>query len=82
MVKGYAQAEGLDYDETSAPIARMVTIRRVIAMAAHYRWPIFQMDVKSAFLNDDLDEEVYVDQPAGFVVSRAANKVCRLKKAL
>lgn len=55
VVKGYAQAEGLDYDETFAPIAQMVTICTMIAMAAHYKWPIYQMDVKYAFLYGDLN---------------------------
>ena len=82
VVKGYTQAKGLNYDETFAPRAHMVTIKIVIAMAAHYKWPIFQMDVKSTFHNSDLDEEVYVDQPAAFVVSEAASKVCQSKKAL
>ena len=60
----------------------MVTIIcTVIAKAAHYKWPISHMDVKSAFLNGDLDDEVYVDQPAGFVDPKAAT-ICRLKKAL
>lgn len=82
MVNGYAQAEHLDYDETFPPIAQMVTIKIVIVMAAHYKWLIFQMDVKSALLSSDLDEEVYVDQSTSFVVSRAATKVCRVKNAL
>ena len=81
VVKGYAQAEGLNYDETFASTMCMIAIRRVIAMAAHYKWLIFQMDVKSMFLNGDLDEEVHVDQLAGFVVPMAANKVCQLKRA-
>ena len=82
MVKWYAQAEGLDYDETFSTRACMVTIRLVIVMAAHCKWLVFQMDVKSTFLNRDLDEEALVDQPIGFVVPRVASKVCTLKKAL
>ena len=76
VVKGYAQAEGLNYDETFAPTACTITVKTVIAMTAHYKWPIFQIDAKSVFLNDDLDEEVYVDQLANFVVLGVANKVC------
>ncbi|GAA0146952.1 transmembrane signal receptor [Lithospermum erythrorhizon] len=67
VVKGYKQKLGVDYDEVFAPVARMETIRMVIAMAAQMKWSIFQMDVKSAFLNGVLKEEVYVDQPTGYV---------------
>ena len=82
VVKDYAQSKGLDYDETFAPTAKMVTIRTVIALAAHHQWPIYQMDIKSAFLNGTLEEEVYVEQPPGFAVPGSASKVCKLKKAL
>ena len=60
VAKGYAQEEGVDYEETFAPLAKMNTIRSVISLAASYGWPVFQMDVKTAFLNGDLQEEVYV----------------------
>ena len=74
--------EGLDFQDSFAPTARMTTIRTVIAVAAHKKWPIYQMDVKSAFLNGDLKEEVYVSQPPGFEVPHSTNKVCKLKKSL
>jgi hypothetical protein len=67
VVKGYSQQQGIDYDEVFAPIARLETIRLLIALAAQNKWSIFQMDVKSAFLNGYL-EEVYVEQPIGYVV--------------
>ncbi|CAM8953938.1 unnamed protein product [Rhodiola kirilowii] len=67
VVKGYRQKPGIDYFEVFAPVARMDTIRMIIALAAQNRWKIHQMDVKSAFLNGVLEEEVYVDQPPGYV---------------
>ena len=82
VVKGYAQVYGVDYSDTFAPVARMDTIRLLLAVAAHKNWKVFQMDVKSAFLNGDLQEEIYVEQPAGFVVQGEEDKVYMLKKAL
>ena len=64
--KGYSQVEGVDYGETFAPTARYTSIRCVLALGAHNKWPIFQMDVKSTFLNGDLKEEVYGEQPPAF----------------
>ena len=63
VAKGYSQAEGIDYDETFAPVARLEAIRMFLAFAAHSNFKVNQMDVKSAFLNGELDEEVYVEQP-------------------
>jgi hypothetical protein len=82
VAQGYSQIEGFDVQETFAPTARMTTIRMVIALAASRGWPIYQMDVKSAFLNGHLKEEVYVTQPPGFEMPNSENKVCKLKKAL
>ena len=82
VAQGYSQVEGFDFEDSFAPTARMTTIRVVLALAAHKQWPVFQMDVKSAFLNGHLKEEVYVFQPLGFEVPNSENKVCRLKKAL
>ena len=65
-----------------APIARMETIRLIISQAAQFKWPIFQMDVKSAFLNGVLEEEVYLEQPRGYVKNGEEKKVLKLKKAL
>ena len=82
VVKGYAQQHGIDYDEVFAPVARLDSVRLLIALAAHEGWEVHHMDVKSAFLNGDLCEEVYVQQPDGFVVTGREHKVLRLKKAL
>jgi transposase InsO family protein len=82
VAKGYKQQEGVDYDEVFAPVARMETVRLLISLAAQSKWDIYQMDVKSAFLNGILEEEVYVEQPPGYVKSGNENKVLRLKKAL
>ncbi|CAN6482881.1 unnamed protein product [Victoria cruziana] len=80
VAKGYAQEYGLDYDETFAPVARMTSIRTLVSVASIKGWPIFQMDVKNAFLNGFLKEEVYMDAPPGFFIFQ--NKVLRLKRAL
>uniref|UniRef100_A0A2N9GX95 Uncharacterized protein n=1 Tax=Fagus sylvatica TaxID=28930 RepID=A0A2N9GX95_FAGSY len=82
VVKGYSQQQGIDYDEVFAPVARLETIRLLIALAAQNKWSIFQMDVKSAFLNGYLEEEVFVEQPIGYVVKGQEGKVLKLKKAL
>ena len=82
VVKGYAQVAGMDYFETYAPVARLDTIRLVFSIAAQKRWKIFQLDVKSAFLNGYLKEEIFIEQPEGFVVEGHENKVYLLKKAL
>ncbi|CAL5403117.1 unnamed protein product [Camellia sinensis] len=82
VAKGYKQQLGIDYNEVFAPVARHDTIRLVIALAAQKSWPIFQLDVKSAFLHGDLQEEVYVDQPPGYVCQGNETKVYKLRKAL
>jgi hypothetical protein len=65
VAKGYVQRQGVDFDEVFAPVARMETVRLLLAIAAHCEWQVHHMDVKSAFLNGDLTEEVYVHQPPG-----------------
>ncbi|CAL2253822.1 unnamed protein product [Prunus armeniaca] len=82
VAKGYTQKLGVDFNETFAPVARLDTIRTLIALAAQKGWKLWQLDVKSSFLNGVLEEEVYVDQPDGFVVEEAEDKVYRLRKAL
>jgi Reverse transcriptase (RNA-dependent DNA polymerase) len=82
VVKGYNQKSGIDYFETYAPVARLETIRTIIAVTAQNRWPIFQLDVKSAFLNGELKEDIFVEQPEGFYVAGEEHKVYKLKKAL
>ncbi|GJU28341.1 retrovirus-related pol polyprotein from transposon TNT 1-94 [Tanacetum coccineum] len=82
VAKGYAQEEGIDFDESFAPVARLEAVRIFVAYAAHKSFPIYQMDVKTAFLNGPLKEEVYVAQPDGFVDPDHPDKVYRLRKAL
>ena len=66
VVKGYAQVFGVDYSETFAPIARLDTIRLLLAVATQKNWKVYQLDVKSTFLNGFLQEEIYVEKPLGF----------------
>ncbi|GLT50492.1 hypothetical protein SLA2020_239750 [Shorea laevis] len=82
VAKGYKQEFGIDYQEVFAPVVRMDTIRLVIALVAQNSWPIYQLDVKSAFLHGNLQEQVFIDQPPGYVKSGSEHKVYRLKKAL
>ncbi|GJS74251.1 retrotransposon protein, putative, unclassified [Tanacetum coccineum] len=82
VAKGYRQEEGIDFEESFAPVARIEAIRIFLAYAAHKNMVVFQMDVKTAFLNGILKEEVYVSQPEGFVNQENLNHVFRLKKAL
>ena len=76
------QRQGIDFEETFAPIARMDTIRVILALVANCGWKIHHLDVKSAFLNGELEEEVYVTQPEGFKVTRKENMVLKLNKAI
>ncbi|GJS16147.1 retrovirus-related pol polyprotein from transposon TNT 1-94 [Tanacetum coccineum] len=80
--KGYNQQEGIDYEETFAPVARLEAIRIFLAYAAYMGFMVYQMDVKSAFLSRKISEEVYVEQPPGFESSEYPNHVCKLDKAL
>ncbi|GKA28194.1 RNA-directed DNA polymerase, eukaryota [Tanacetum coccineum] len=82
VARGYRQKEGIDFEESFAPIARLEAIRIFFAFAAHMNMVVYQMDVKTAFLNGNLQEEVYVSQPDGFVDKDKPNHVYKLKKAL
>jgi hypothetical protein len=82
VAKGYAQVVGLDFEETFAPVARLESIRILLAYAAHHSFKLFQMDVKSAFLNGPIKEEVYMEQPPGFEDDRYPDHVCKLSKTL
>ncbi|CAH9095404.1 unnamed protein product [Cuscuta europaea] len=82
VAKGYKQKEGIDFFDTYAPIARMTTIRMLIALASVYGLKIHQMDVKTTFIHGDLEEEIYMDQPEGFVAKGNERKVCKLVKSL
>ena len=82
VAKGYSQEEGIDFDETFAHVARLEAIRIFLAYAAHANFKVYQMDVKSAFLNGELEEEVHVSQPPGFEDPNFPNHVYYLLKAL
>ena len=82
FAQGYTQVEGVDFGETYAPIAWLGEIRILLAYANYNDILLYQMDVKSAFLNGEIDEEVYVRQPPGFEHPEFPSKVFRLKKAL
>lgn len=82
VAKGYVQRAGVDFDEVSAPVARQDSVRALMAVAAHEDWKVHHLDVKSAFLNGDLVEEVYVLQPPGFTKAGRERQVLRLSKAL
>ncbi|KAL5541106.1 hypothetical protein UlMin_043392 [Ulmus minor] len=82
VAKGYNQEEGIDYEETFAPVARLEAIRILLAFACYHDFVLFQMDVKSAFLNGFILEEVFVEQPPGFESFDFPNHVYKLKKAL
>lgn len=82
ICKGYSQIEGIDFEETFALVARMEAIRVFLAFAYSKGFKVYQMDVKLAFLNGELKEEVYMEQPEGFDLAEGKDLVCKLKKAL
>ena len=82
MANGYSQQQGIDFTEVFAPVARMDTVRLILALAACRGWTIFQLDVKSAFLHGELNEDVYIDQPKGYIKKGSEHKVYKLHKAL
>jgi hypothetical protein len=79
--KGFSQVEGIEYNETFSPVAKMNSIHLVLSLAASHKWEVHQMDVKSAFLHRDLQEEIYMEQPHGYV-QNYSSLVCCLKKSL
>jgi hypothetical protein len=82
VAKGYVQQQGVDFDEVFAPVARLDTIRVILALAANRGWQVHHLDVKTAFLNGELEEEVFVAQPEGYVEKGKEQKVLKLSKAL
>jgi hypothetical protein len=82
VARGFLEQQGIDFTEVYAPVARMETIRLVVAIANSYGWTLSHMDVKSAFLNGPLEEEVFVLQPPGFEIDHAKDKVYKLDIAL
>lgn len=82
VAKGYAQRQGVDFEEVFVLVAQLETLRLLIAMEAHDSWEVHHMNVMSAFLNGELSEEVYASQPLGFVDNKRPQSVLKLKKAL
>ncbi|GJY62142.1 retrovirus-related pol polyprotein from transposon TNT 1-94 [Tanacetum coccineum] len=82
VVRGYRQEEGIDFEESCTPVARMEAIRIFLAYAAHKSFTVFQMDMKTAFLHGTLKQDVYVCQPKGFIDADHPSHVYKLKKAL
>ena len=82
VAKGFTQKDGVDYKETFSPVSKKDSFRIIMAMVAHYDLELLQMDVKTTFLNGNLDEEVYMDQPEGFSVEGKEHMVCKLKKSI
>jgi hypothetical protein len=82
VAHGFSQKEGIDYEETFTHVARYTSIRTIITLAAKMKWKLHQMNIKTAFLNGVIKEEVYIEQPQGFEVEDRKTHVCKLKKAL
>src|SRR4051812_34991074 len=82
VAKGFRQVQGVDYDETFSPVAMFKSIRILLAIAAFHDYEIWQMYVKTAFLNGNIDEELYMMQPEGFVDPKDASKVCKLQRSI
>ena len=82
VVKGFRQIQGVDYDETFSPVAMLKSVRILLAIAAFFDYEIWQMDVKTAFLNGNVEEELYMVQPEGFIDPKDAGKVCKLQRSI
>ena len=82
VAKGFTQKEGVDYEETFSPVAMLKSIRTLLSIATALDYEIWQMDVKTAFLNGYLDESIYMMQPEGFIVEGQEQKVCKLLRSI
>ena len=82
VVKGYTQKQGIDYDKTFSPVAMLKSIRILLSNAAYYDYEIWQIDVKTAFLNGNLEEEIYMLQSEGFMAKNQEHMVCKLKMSI
>ncbi|KAL5563191.1 hypothetical protein UlMin_032938 [Ulmus minor] len=82
VAKGYTQKEGIDYEETFSPVAMLKSIRILLSIGAHLDYEIWQMDVKTAFLNGRLEENIYMIQPEGFIAKGQEHRVCKLQRSI
>ncbi|KAL5546962.1 hypothetical protein UlMin_006649 [Ulmus minor] len=82
VAKGFTQSYGIDYQETFVPVAKLNTVQVLLSLAVNQYWPLHQLDVKNAFLNGDLEEEVYMEVPLGLENPSNCRMVCKLKKSL
>jgi hypothetical protein len=82
VAKGYSQILGIDYNDVFSSVVKHSSIRTLLSIVAMHDYELEQLDVKTAFLHGELEEDIYMDQPEGFVVPRKENLVCRLKKSL
>ena len=82
MAKKYTQKEGIDYKETFSLVVMLKSIRILLSIVVHYDYEIWKMDVKTAFLNDNLEEEIYILQPESFIAKNQKHMVCKLKMSI
>ena len=82
MAQGYTQTKGADYDETFSPVVRMESLRMIVGLAAKHTLKLHQLDVTTAFLNGQLQEEVYMEQPDGFIAEGQEKVVCKLRRSI
>ena len=82
VAKGYSQVEGIDFGEIFSPVAKLTSIRFLLSLATTFDLEVEQMDVKTTFLHGDMDEEIYMKQPKGFIVKGKKELVCKIKKFL